>query len=147
MAVEASDLIVFATIEGGLLVLLVRLHRNRSLIAMMPGNPTHVQLLEVVKVMWGNVPISSYPPRYWFLTPFPIPALDIKSYAMAVLGTEYRESGKRNMPAEWFDKLPHTHVALDDAKGQGVLFCNILAARTRLLKRTEPTAAPHSGDR
>jgi hypothetical protein len=57
---------------------------------------------------------------------------------MALLGTEYRESVKRNMPAEWFDDLPHTHVALDDAKGQGALFCNMLAARYRRI----PLAGP-----
>jgi len=33
-------------------------------------------------------------------------------------------------PAEWFDPLPHTHVALDDAIEQGSLFCNML--RTNL---------------
>ncbi len=33
------------------------------------------------------------------------------------------------MPREWFDPIPHTHVALDDAEGQGALFCNMLAAR------------------
>jgi hypothetical protein len=75
---------------------------------------------------------------YWYLvrfageSPFSHSALDIKTYAMALLGTEYRESVKRNMPAEWFDDLPHTHVALDDAKGQGALFCNMLAARARM---------------
>ncbi|HEX4592590.1 MAG TPA: hypothetical protein VH120_21885 [Gemmataceae bacterium] len=57
--------------------------------------------------------------------------MDIKTFAMAVLGTGYREAVKRNMPAEWFDPLPHTHVALDDARGQGALFCNLLAARNR----------------
>jgi len=31
------------------------------------------------------------------------------------------------MPRRWFDKLPHTHVALDDAIEQGALFCNMLA--------------------
>jgi hypothetical protein len=62
-------------------------------------------------------------------SPFSHSALDIKTYAMAVLGTEYRESTKRNMPKTWFDDLPHTHVALDDAKGQGALFCNMLAER------------------
>gem|GEM_PF-6694880 len=31
------------------------------------------------------------------------------------------------MPKRWFDRLPHTHVALDDAMEQGALFCNILA--------------------
>jgi hypothetical protein len=79
---------------------------------------------------------------FWYLirfageSPFSHSALDIKSYAMAVLGTEYRASVKRNMPRDWFDKLPHTHVALDDAKGQGALFCNMLAARNRAQKPT-----------
>jgi hypothetical protein len=45
---------------------------------------------------------------------------------MSLLGTGYRESTKRNMPKRWFDDLPHTHVALDDALGQGALFCNML---------------------
>ncbi len=75
---------------------------------------------------------------YWYLirfageSPFSFSALDIKSYAMAVLGVDYRSSVKRNMPAAWFDKLPHTHKALDDAIGQGALFCNILAANRDL---------------
>ena len=74
---------------------------------------------------------------YWYLirfagqSPFSHSALDIKTLAMAALGTEYRESVKRNMPREWFGDQPHTHVALDDAIGQGVLFCNILAAVRR----------------
>jgi hypothetical protein len=74
---------------------------------------------------------------YWYLirfagdSPFSHSALDIKTYAMAMLGTEYRDSVKRNMPARWFDDLPHTHVALDDALGQGALFCNMLAERLR----------------
>jgi hypothetical protein len=74
---------------------------------------------------------------YWYVirfageSPFSFSALDIKSYAMAVLGTDYRETVKRNMPKEWFDDLPHTHKALDDALGQGALFCNILTARRK----------------
>jgi hypothetical protein len=70
---------------------------------------------------------------YWYLirftqeSPFSFSALDIKTYAMAVLKTEYRESVKRNMPRRWFDPLPHSHVALDDAVEQGALFCNMLA--------------------
>ena len=71
---------------------------------------------------------------YWYLirfageSPFSFSALDIKSYAMAVLGRPFRETTKRNMPREWFSGRPHTHKALDDALGQGELFCNILAA-------------------
>ncbi len=69
---------------------------------------------------------------YWYLmrfvgeSPFSHSALDIKTFAMCMLGTGYRESTKKNMPRGWFDDLPHTHVALDDALGQGALFCNML---------------------
>jgi hypothetical protein len=38
------------------------------------------------------------------------------------------------MPPAWFDDLPHTHVALDDALGQGALFCNMLAVRAGVIK-------------
>ena len=70
---------------------------------------------------------------YWYLmkfvgeSPFSHSALDIKTFAMCLMGTGYRESTKRNMPKRWFDDVPHTHVALDDALGQGALFCNMLA--------------------
>jgi hypothetical protein len=69
---------------------------------------------------------------YWYLirfvgeSPFSYSALDVKSFAMAVLKTDYREATKRNMPKRWFDKLAHSHVALDDAIEQGALFCNML---------------------
>jgi hypothetical protein len=70
---------------------------------------------------------------YWYLirfageSPFGYSALDIKSYAMAVLKKPFRQTLKRNMPKQWFGEQPHTHVALDDAIEQGALFCNILA--------------------
>jgi len=74
---------------------------------------------------------------YWYLirfagdSPFSYAALDIKSYAMALKGGDFRHAGKRFLPAGWFDDLPHTHLALDDAIAQGALFCNMLAARQR----------------
>jgi hypothetical protein len=70
---------------------------------------------------------------YWYLmrfagkSPFSHSALDIKTLAMAALGCDYRQATKRRMPRRWFDPLPHTHVALDDAIEQGALLCNILA--------------------
>jgi hypothetical protein len=70
---------------------------------------------------------------YWYLmrfvgeNPFGFSALDIKTYAMAVLKKGYRESSKRSMPQHWFESHPHTHVALDDAIEQGALFSNMLA--------------------
>jgi len=75
---------------------------------------------------------------YWYLirfageSPFSHSALDIKTYAMALLKKGYRESVKKNMPREWFDPIRHTHVALDDAIEQGALFCNMLAYRRNL---------------
>jgi hypothetical protein len=71
---------------------------------------------------------------YWYLirfagsSPFSHSALDIKTYAMALLGTEYRSTVKRTMPRSWFGDSPHRHVALDDAIEQGALFCAMLAA-------------------
>jgi hypothetical protein len=71
---------------------------------------------------------------YWYLirftgsSPFSHSALDIKTYAMALLHTEYRATVKRTMPRHWFDGSPHSHVALDDAIEQGALFCAMLAA-------------------
>jgi hypothetical protein len=68
--------------------------------------------------------------RFAGTSPFSPSALDIKTYAMALLKTGYRESTKRNMPKRWFDAQPHTHVALDDAIEQGALFCNMLRENT-----------------
>jgi len=41
-------------------------------------------------------------------SPFSHSALDIKTYAMAMLKDGYRDATKKNMPRRWFDKLPHT---------------------------------------
>lgn len=69
---------------------------------------------------------------YWYLmkfvkrSPFSFSALDIKSYAMAMLDTEYRQAVKKNFPKRWFGKTKHNHVALDDAIGQGEMFVNMM---------------------
>ena len=96
-----------------------------------------------LKALPGKPVFVAYPAAfdfmfvYWYLirfageSPFSHSALDIKTYAMAMLKRNYRDSTKRNMPRRWFDKLPHTHSALDDAIEQGALFCNMLAENTR----------------
>lgn len=77
---------------------------------------------------------------YWYLirfagrSPFSYSALDVKSYACALMGTPFRETSKRSFPQRWFDSAPHTHVALDDAIEQGRLFCNMLAERNATRK-------------
>jgi hypothetical protein len=92
-----------------------------------------------VKALPGRPVFVAYPAGfdflfvYWYLirfareSPFSFSALDIKTYAMALLQCEYRDAVKRNMPKRWFDPLPHSHQALDDALEQGALFCNMLA--------------------
>ena len=89
----------------------------------LPGEPVFV----------GYPVVFDYMFMQWYLhkftggSPFSFFALDIKSYAMALLKTEFRQTTKAVMPRSWFDDLPHTHLALDDALEQGTLFCNMLA--------------------
>lgn len=87
---------------------------------------------------------------YWYLiryageSPFGLSALDIKSFAMALLKSDFRATTKRAMPARWFDGSPHTHVALDDALEQGRLFCRMLRenlSSSGALPRDRPSSA------
>lgn len=71
--------------------------------------------------------VSYYLNRFAGENPFSFSALDIKSFAMAVLGTSFKETTKKRMPKEWFSQqLKHSHVALEDAIEQGHLFINML---------------------
>lgn len=100
------------------------------------------EYVEWIKTLGGTPVFVGYPVTfdfmfiYWYLiatvghSPFSFSALDIKTYAMAILGTEFRKSTKRKMPKEWFASAPkHSHVALDDAIEQGELFCAMLRER------------------
>lgn len=70
---------------------------------------------------------------YWYLmyfkghSPFSFSALDVKSFAMCHLKTDYRRATKKNFPKAWFEGQPeHNHVALQDAIGQGMMFIKML---------------------
>lgn len=92
-----------------------------------------------IRTLPGRAVFVAYPAGfdflfvYWYLmrfvgeSPFGFSALDIKSFAMAILKKDFRRVSKKTMPARWFDPLVHTHVALDDAIEQGALFCNMLS--------------------
>ena len=100
----------------------------------LPGKPVFVGYpasFDFMLVCW-------YLARYAGQYPFGFAALDVKSFAMAVLGTRFLETTKENMPAAWFTESPHTHVALDDAIEQGELFCNILREQRRHLSTEKP---------
>ena len=91
-----------------------------------------------LKTLPGEPVFVAYPAAFdfmyvcWYLNsfagenPFGWSALDIKTYAMAMLKVDFNHTYKRNMPRSWFDELPYTHKALDDALAQGALFCNML---------------------
>jgi DNA polymerase III alpha subunit (gram-positive type) len=97
----------------------------------LPGTPVFV----AYPVVFDYSFVQWYLYRFAGESPFSFAALDIKSYAMAMLKTDFHEVVKSNMPARWFDaSLPHTHKALDDAIEQGALFCKMLAEN---LKATE----------
>jgi DNA polymerase III alpha subunit (gram-positive type) len=88
----------------------------------LPGKPVFVGYPAAFDFMF----ICYYIVRFTGENPFLQSALDIKTFAMAMMKKDYRDSVKRNMPKHWFDRLPHTHKALDDALEQGALFCNML---------------------
>jgi hypothetical protein len=101
----------------------IAMQRYAAWVHALPGKPVFVAYPAAFDFMFV----------YWYLmrfvgeSPFGHAALDIRTYAMAMLKRPYRKSTKRHMPTHWFDKLPHTHQALDDAIEQGALFCNMLA--------------------
>jgi hypothetical protein len=70
---------------------------------------------------------------HWYLhrfegrSPFSHSALDLKTMAMMLLRSRYREATKRHMPRRWFaPDAGHHHVAVDDARAQGALFVSML---------------------
>lgn len=100
---------------------------------------------EVAKLMSPLPPMGRWSMigAYWYLikfagrSPFSHSALDIKTYAMAAMNTRYRDATKRNMPRRWFPPdNKHSHVALDDAREQGLLF--LAMHKEARAQRTQP---------
>jgi hypothetical protein len=100
----------------------IAMRRYADWLRALPGRPVFVAYpagFDFTFVHWYLV-------RFTGDNPFGWSALDIKTLVMAELGCDYRDAVKRNMPARWFDSMPHTHIALDDAVEQGAMFCNLL---------------------
>lgn len=98
------------------------LHQYLIWLKNLPGKPVFVGYPVAFDFMF----MCFYLTRFTGENPFSYSALDIKTYAMAMLKRDYRRTVKCTMPKHWFDDLPHTHKALDDAIEQGALFCNML---------------------
>ncbi len=79
---------------------------------------------------------------YWYLLHFTgescfgFSSLDMKSFAMPVLGVSFHNTVKRIMPKSWFSSKRHTHIAIDDAIEQGELFNGMLNASKNLVERS-----------
>lgn len=89
----------------------------------LPGKPVFVAYPAGYDWIWG----------YWYMlkfageSPFGFSGvIDIKSYAMAVMKKPFHECTKKNMLREWIPEEKHTHVAVEDAREQGILFLNML---------------------
>jgi hypothetical protein len=71
---------------------------------------------------------------YWYLvhfcgdSPFSFAALDLKTYASAILKMPFRQTVKRSLPREWVEPV-HTRDAGSDARAQGRLFFHMRAHR------------------
>ncbi len=93
----------------------------------LPGKPVFVGYPAVFDFMF----ITYYLHKFAGESPFSYFALDIKTYAMVLMKKNLYDVNKDSMPKHWFDDLPYTHIALDDAVSQGALFCNMLAENMR----------------
>jgi len=105
------------------------MNEYRTWLEALPGKPVFVgypAAYDFIFVHWYLI-------RFTGGSPFSHSALDLKTFAMAVLGTDFRGTSKRTMPRDWFGAARHTHVALDDAIEQGELWLAMRqAARARL---------------
>lgn len=90
----------------------------------LPGRPIFVGY----PVAWDFMFVYWYLIKFTASSPLGHSGIDIKSYAMGNYARTFAESGKQHLPPCWIDDLPHSHVALDDAKAQGALFCNMRIA-------------------
>lgn len=90
----------------------------------------------------GEVQFVAYPAGFdftfvhWYLVkfvganPLSFVCIDMKTYAMSLLGLPFKSITKKRMPQIWKRNLPkHTHNALDDAREQAMLFSRMLAHR------------------
>jgi hypothetical protein len=53
------------------------------------------------------------------------PGLCIRSYAAAITGRPVAEISPTSLPSEWFGDVPHTHRAIDDARGYANLLLHL----------------------
>jgi hypothetical protein len=73
--------------------------------------------------------ISWYLMHFCGESPFKFHGIDLRTYAMAVFRKTYKDSNVSQMPKYVMPKdFANSHHALEDAKSQGELFMNLMAA-------------------
>jgi len=73
-------------------------------------------------------------------SPFYLNALDMRSYAHALMGKPFRYCGKPNYPKAWKEHgLPHTHRAIDDAREHAMTFCAMAETAAELVALRKAT--------
>ncbi|GAB4362417.1 MAG: hypothetical protein Kow006_33690 [Gammaproteobacteria bacterium] len=88
----------------------------------LPGTPIFTAWPATWDFMWV----------YWYLIrftgkrPFSEHGIDIRTYAMGMRKREFLKCGKNYLPRRWFPDHPHSHVAVEDAREQGLIFVNML---------------------
>lgn len=99
------------------------MHLYEEWLKELPGTPIFVGYPAPYDFKW----IDYYFIKFLDRNPFSFSrCIDVKSYAWAQLGKTFQSCSKRSMPRKWFDDLPHTHVAIDDAIEQGAMFINMV---------------------
>lgn len=90
------------------------------------------------KVVFVAYPISFdfdyvlyYARKFLGYDPFDGKIVDMRSMAMGILGVNYDEGNKANMPAEWNAMETMSHIAVEDATQQADLFFAMLNASRR----------------
>lgn len=86
------------------------------------GRPTFIGYPAAYDFGW----INWYLHRFAGENPFGISGLCLKTLAATLLNCAFRDATKRRFPRRWFDKLPHSHIALDDAIEQGAMGVNMI---------------------
>jgi len=104
----------------------------------LPGRPVFVGSpvgFDFLFVRWYFIYFLGY-------CPFGHSALDLRSFAMPILGRPFFHSGKRRMPAHLRVKAPHTHVSVEDALEQGLIWSNLYDHARRLREQAGALVHP-----
>lgn len=110
----------------------VVMDRFASWLRELPGQPVFVGYPAGYDFMF----VHWYLVRFTGTTPFGLMALDVRTYAMAVLGLPYQACGREQIAPLLGPPRVHTHVAVEDAIEQGEIFCALKQ------KRSERTPLP-----